>query len=108
MPEQVTLLENGGISQNDFNEDAYNIIDEEFADSVLSDEDLNIIAVYVEMVSASELNPVIIKSEDVTEEEFAKVNEDLDQLTGISTGLDWQRDYPYDRSEERRVGKECR
>src|SRR5699024_7704845 len=25
MPEQVTLLENGGISQNDFNEDAYNI-----------------------------------------------------------------------------------
>lgn len=96
MPEQVTLLENGGISQNDFNEDAYNIIDEEFADSVLSDEDLNIIAVYVEMVSASELNPVIIKSEDVTEEEFAKVNEDLDQLTGISTGLDWQRDYPYD------------
>lgn len=96
MPEQVTLLENGGISQNDFNDDAYNIIDEEFADSVLSDEDLNIIAVYVEMVSASELNPVIIKSEDVTEEEFAKVNEDLDQLTGISTGLDWQRDYPYD------------
>lgn len=96
MPEQVTLLENGGISQNDFNEDAYNIIDEEFADSVLNEEDLNIIAVYVEMVSASELNPVIVKSEDVTEEEFAKVNEDLEQLAGISTGLDWQRDYPYD------------
>lgn len=96
MPEQVTLLENGGISQNDFNEDAYNIIDEEFADSVLNEEDLNIIAVYVEMVSASELNPVIVKSEDVTEEEFAKVNEDLEQLAGISTGLDWQREYPYD------------
>lgn len=96
MPEQVTLLENGGISQNDFNEDAYNIIDEEFADSVLNEEDLNIIAVYVEMVSASELNPVIVKSEGVTEEEFAKVNEDLEQLAGISTGLDWQRDYPYD------------
>ena len=96
MPEQVTLLENGGISQNDFNEDAYNIIDEEFADSVLNEEDLNIIAVYVEMVSASELNPVIVKSEDVTEEEFAKVNEDLEELAGISTGLDCQREYPYD------------
>ena len=96
MPEQVTLLENGGISQSDFNEDAYGIIDEEFADSVLNEEDLNIIAVYVEMVSASELNPVIVKSEGVTEEEFAKVNEDLDELAGISTGLDWQRTYPYD------------
>ncbi|CAD2073864.1 penicillin-binding protein 3 [Jeotgalicoccus coquinae] len=96
MPEQVTLLENGGISQSDFNEDAYGIIDDEFADSVLNEEDLNIIAVYVEMVSASELNPVIVKSEGVTEEEFAKVNEDLDELAGISTGLDWQRTYPYD------------
>ncbi|WP_081962409.1 peptidoglycan D,D-transpeptidase FtsI family protein [Jeotgalicoccus saudimassiliensis] len=95
MPEQVTLLENGGISQSEFNEDAYDIIDEDFADSVLKEEDLNIIAVYVEMVTARELNPVIIKSEDVTEEEFAKVNEDLDELAGISTGLDWQRTYPY-------------
>lgn len=95
MPEQVTLLENGGISQNEFNEDAYEIIDEDFADSVLKPEDLNIIAVYVEMVMARELNPVIIKSEDVTEEEFARVNEDLEELAGISTGLDWERDYPH-------------
>lgn len=94
MPEQVTLLENGGISQNEFNEEAYEMIDEEFADSVLREEDLNIIAIYVEMASASELNPVIVKSEDVTEEEFASINEDLDQLTGITTGLDWQRTYP--------------
>src|SRR5699024_793105 len=96
MPEQVTLLENGGISQNEFNEDAYSTIDEEFANSVLNEEDLNVIAVYVQMASASELNPVIVKSEDVTEEEFARVNEDLEQLAGISTGLDWQRNYPYD------------
>lgn len=95
MPEQVTLLENGGISQNDFNEDAYNIIDEDFANSILNEEDLNIVATYVEMVAASELNPVIVKSEDVTDEEFAKVNEDLELLVGISTGLDWQREYPY-------------
>ncbi len=39
------------------------------------------------MVSASELNPVIVKSEDVTEEEFAKVNEDLEELAGISPVL---------------------
>lgn len=98
MPEQVTLLENGGISQNAFNEYAYEMIDEEFADSILSEEDLNVIAIYVEMASATELNPVIIKSEDVTEEEFASINEDLEHLTGISTGLDWQRTYPHDES----------
>ena len=95
MPEQVTLLENGGISQDSFNEEAYEQVDEEFANSILSEEDLNTLAVYVTMVSASELNPVIVKSEDVTDEEFARINEDLDELTGISTGLDWQRDYPH-------------
>lgn len=95
MPEQVTLLENGGITQSDFNQDAYEMIDEAFADSVLTEEDLNIIATYVEMVTASELNPVIVKSSDVSEEEFAAVNEDLEQLDGISTGMDWQREYPY-------------
>src|SRR5699024_632037 len=31
MPEQVTLLENGGISQDSFNEEAYEQVDEEFA-----------------------------------------------------------------------------
>ncbi|WP_342386950.1 peptidoglycan D,D-transpeptidase FtsI family protein [Salinicoccus bachuensis] len=95
MAEEQTLLENGNISQEQFNQELYQRIDEERISDILTEEDLNTIAIYVEMINARELNPVVIKSEGVTEEEFAEINESLDTLEGITTGMDWERDYPY-------------
>lgn len=96
MSNEVTLLEDGNITQDQFNEEVYNRVSEEQLNEILSEEDLNTLAIYVKMINSKELNPVIIKSGDVTEEEFARVNESLEELDGITTGMDWQRHYPYD------------
>lgn len=98
MNDEYTLLQDGNISRADFNEEFYNRADEGFVDELLSEEDLNTLGIYVEMVNAPELNPAIIKNEGVTEEEFASVNAALDDLEGISTGMDWERHYPYDNT----------
>lgn len=95
MSDELTLLEDGNISGEDFNNEFYNRADEEAIEGVLSEEDLNVLAIYVEMVNARELHPVVIKNEDVTEEEFARVNSALEELDGITTGMDWERHYPY-------------
>lgn len=36
-----------------------------------------------------------IKNEDVTDEEYALVSENLSELKGVNTKLDWERTYPY-------------
>lgn len=37
----------------------------------------------------------IIKNNDVTEEEYAYISENIDNLKGFNTKLDWERVYPY-------------
>src|SRR5699024_12675788 len=96
MSEQMTLLGDGNITQDQFTQEVYNQLDEEQADEILTEDDLNTLAIYVRMVNARELNPVTVKCGDVTEEEFAKVNESLDEMDGNTTGLECQRHYPYD------------
>ncbi|WP_428416594.1 peptidoglycan D,D-transpeptidase FtsI family protein [Phocicoccus schoeneichii] len=95
LPNEAQLLKDGAISRTEFYEEAYNQLSEEFVDTLLTDDDLNVLSIYVRMIVASELNPVAVKAIDVTEEEFAKVNQDLDKLDGITTGMDWTRDYKY-------------
>lgn len=95
LPNEAQLLKDGAISRTEFYEEAYNQLSEEFVDTLLTDDDLNVLSIYVRMSVASELNPVAVKAKDVTEEEFAKVNQDLDKLDGITTGMDWTRDYKY-------------
>lgn len=95
LPNEAQLLKDGAISRTQFYEEAYNQLSEEFVDTLLTDDDLNVLSIYVRMIVASELNPVAVKAKDVTEEEFAKVNQDLDKLDGITTGMDWTRDYKY-------------
>lgn len=95
LPNEAQLLKDGAISRTEFYEEAYNQLSEEFVDTLLTDDDLNVLSIYVRMIVASELNPVAVKAKDVTEEEFAKVNQDLDKLDGITTGMDWTRDYKY-------------
>ncbi|MED3660721.1 penicillin-binding protein 2 [Ureibacillus sp. FSL K6-8385] len=65
------------------------ISDQELAE--LSDFDLEVLAIYREMTSGYFLSPQIIKSENVTDEEFARVSERLYELPGVNTTTDWKR-----------------
>lgn len=65
------------------------ITDEELAQ--LTDDDLEVLAIYREMVSGYNLSPQIIKSENVTADEFARVSERLTELPGVNTTTDWKR-----------------
>ena len=49
--------------------------------------------IFKRMNSASALNTVYIKNRDVTDEELAVVSERASELSGVSTGTDWTRDY---------------
>ncbi|MBD8522012.1 penicillin-binding protein 2 [Lysinibacillus sp. FSL R7-0073] len=57
----------------------------------LSEKDLEVLAIFREMTSGYNLSPQIIKSEDVSAEEFARVSERLTELPGVNTTTDWKR-----------------
>ncbi|MDN5709125.1 MAG: penicillin-binding protein 2 [Planococcus sp. (in: firmicutes)] len=67
------------------------ITDEEL--NSLTDEQLEVLAIYREMTSGYALSPQIIKGEGVTDEEFAIVSEHLTdpKLEGVNTVTDWKR-----------------
>ena len=65
------------------------ITDEELAQ--LTEADLEVLAIYREMASGYNLSPQIIKSENVSNDEFARVSEHLTELTGVNTTTDWKR-----------------
>lgn len=37
----------------------------------------------------------VIKKNNITDEEYAKISENVSDLNGINTRLDWEREYPY-------------
>lgn len=57
----------------------------------LTEADLEVLAIYREMVSGYNLSPQIIKSENVSADEFARVSERLSELPGVNTTTDWKR-----------------
>ena len=69
----------------------------------VTDDDLNIYDehdkkaayIYTLMNTGYSYAEKVIKSGDVTDEEYALVSENLSQLKGINTKLDWERTYPY-------------
>ena len=61
----------------------------------LTDQDLNVLAIYREMASAKALTPQIIKNADVTDEEIALISENLNVLPGVDVTTDWERTYVY-------------
>lgn len=60
----------------------------------LPQHDLTAAAIFKKMNSAYSLSTVNIKNEEVSQEEIARVSENLDALPGIGTGTDWVRIYP--------------
>jgi cell division protein FtsI/penicillin-binding protein 2 len=65
------------------------VTDEEI--NSFSDDELEVLAIYREMMSGYAYSPQIVKSEDVTEKEFATVSERLGELPGVDTTTDWER-----------------
>lgn len=65
------------------------VTDEELA--TLTDNDMEVLAIYREMTTGYAFSPQIIKNENVTEREFAAVSERLDELPGVNTTTDWDR-----------------
>ncbi len=57
--------------------------------------EMKIIAIKRELDSGYALTPQIVKNEGVTDAEYAKVSENLDELPGVNTTTDWERTYPY-------------
>ncbi|GEK33933.1 peptidoglycan D,D-transpeptidase FtsI family protein [Kurthia sibirica] len=59
---------------------------------LLTKKDLQIVAIYSKMVAGYNLSPQIIKSDKVSDKEFAVVSEHLTDLPGVNTTTDWQRE----------------
>ncbi|MGX7244877.1 peptidoglycan D,D-transpeptidase FtsI family protein [Enterococcus quebecensis] len=52
--------------------------------------------IFKRMNSVQELNTAFIKNEGVTQEEIAVIGEHSSEIAGVSTGMDWDREYPND------------
>ncbi|AJD91465.1 hypothetical protein JMA_21480 [Jeotgalibacillus malaysiensis] len=92
--EERALYDEGELSQNDYDKLIRDrITEEELAE--ITDQEMEILAVYRQMQTGYNLSPQIIKNEGVTDEEFATVSEHLDSLPGVNSTVDWQREYPY-------------
>lgn len=53
--------------------------------------DLQVLAIYSKMLAGYNLSPQIIKSDKVTDKEFAIVSEHLNELPNVNTTTDWER-----------------
>ncbi len=86
--------EENEIDQNDFtySEQVNLINDAEILD--YTDHELKAAAIFTKMNSAYALSTVNVKNEHVTQDEIAKVSENMVLLPGVSTGTDWDRIYP--------------
>ncbi|MEA4829886.1 MAG: penicillin-binding protein 2, partial [Enterococcus thailandicus] len=58
-----------------------------------NEEQLKMATIFKRMNSAYELNTVYIKNSGVTDRELAVVAENASELPGVSTGVDWTREY---------------
>ncbi|MDU4837095.1 MAG: penicillin-binding protein 2, partial [Staphylococcus sp.] len=94
MKKETTMLNNGSISQEQYDKQLHSKITETQLNS-LSKHDLQVLAIYREMSAGSTLDPQMIKNEDVSEKEYAAVSQQLDNLPGVNTSMDWDRKYPY-------------
>lgn len=64
------------------------------ADIDYSDSEKKVVSIFKKLSGAQALSPVYIKTDNVTTEEVARVGEKMGDIPGISTGVDWERNYP--------------
>lgn len=63
-------------------------------DYPFTEDDEKVATIFKKINGATALNPVTIKNKDVTPEEIAVVGENATTIPGLSTGMDWEREYP--------------
>lgn len=61
--------------------------------------------IFKRMNSVQELNTAFIKNEGVTQDEIAVIGEHTSEIAGVSTGMDWDRDYPQEVSLNNILGR---
>ena len=61
----------------------------------ISEDDLEVLAIYREFASGYKMTPHIVKNNDVTDKEMAVVSENLTSLKGVDTTTDWDRSYAF-------------
>lgn len=61
----------------------------------ISEEELEVVAIFRELNKGYSLTPQIVKNQNVSNEEYAVVSEHLEELPGIDTTTDWEREYSY-------------
>lgn len=91
-------LEKKELEQKEYDQEIYKLTRERITEAELnsfSTEELEVLAIFREMSSGTELTPQIIKNKNVTEEEFAIVSENLESLPGVDTTTDWDRSHEY-------------
>ncbi|MFZ7942585.1 peptidoglycan D,D-transpeptidase FtsI family protein [Neobacillus sp. 19] len=92
----ITTKEEKLYKQEKLNDkDLYHSKLKRITESDLKKMDKNLAAIYRKLSSATALTPTMVKNENVTEEEFAKVNENLENLPGMDVTTDWKRGRTY-------------
>ena len=84
----------GTLSKHEIQREVTRLTRERITDEELNsftDQELEVLAIYREMMSGYAYSPQIIKSGNVTEEEFAAVSERLSEFEGVNTTTDWDR-----------------
>ena len=92
--EEAKMLSDETLTTTDMQQQIDKLVRERITEqdlASLTDEELEVLAIYREMSSGYALSPQIIKSNDVTPEEFARVSERLTEMKGVNTTTDWVR-----------------
>ncbi|TWT09122.1 penicillin-binding protein 2 [Planomicrobium sp. CPCC 101079] len=94
--EERAAIDNEDITEKEKQQKLDALIREKITDKELeslTEEQLEVLAIFREMTSGYALSPQIIKNKDVTPEEFARVSERLTdpKLNGVNTITDWKR-----------------
>lgn len=90
--ELLSEEERKGLSNAEEYQEILNRIPEDEIET-LTDEHLKIIAIKKELDKGYSLSPQIIKNENVSIEEYSRIGENLDKLSGINITTDWNRVY---------------
>lgn len=91
--EEWELYSKRKLDDQDIKELIYKRLDEEIVD--YDELDKKAAYIYYLMNKGYSYAEKIIKNSDVTEEEYAYISENIDNLSGFNTKLDWERIYPY-------------
>lgn len=92
--ERLTIQSDDSLSKKDAQRKITSLTRERITDEDLNEfteSELEVLAIYREMMSGYAYTPQIVKSEEVTDQEFATVSEHLSSLPGVNTTTDWER-----------------